>query len=243
MANLASVRIGRGHWLRTGLWMLLAATVATGALAAEPRRQAARKPAAGGTVYKWTDDRGVVHYGDQIPPEFASEERVVLNSYGVPIATEYPVPSAGRAAAEQRIAAERMAAEAALQRDQVLLSTYLSVEEIDALRDRRVELLDGQIQVSRNYLATLRARLETLQAEAAAFKPYSRDPAAAPIDPELAAELADTLDSVERHEKTLADITTRQAKLVAAFAADASRFRALKEQAADAGTAATHAAP
>ena len=84
------------------------------------------------------------------------------------------------------------------------------MDEILALRDRRVELLGGQIQVTENYLATLRTKLTSLQAEAGAFKPYSTDPAAEAIDTNLAAELADTLDSVDRYEKTLADIRAKQ---------------------------------
>lgn len=246
MANLSTARTGGSHWLRAGVVALLATTVATGALAAEPRKRAPRKPstaaAAGSTVYKWTDDRGVVHYGDQIPPEFAREERVVLNSYGVPLETQYPVRTAEQIAAEKLAADARAAEQAALQRDQILLSTYLSVDEILALRDRRVELLGGQIQVTENYLATLRTKLKSLQAEAAAFKPYSTDPAAGAIDTNLAAELADTKDSVDRYEKTLADIRAKQVKLVAAFEADASRFRELKQQTSDAQTAAVEEA-
>ncbi|MBL8224160.1 MAG: DUF4124 domain-containing protein [Chromatiales bacterium] len=245
MANLPTARTGGSHWLRAGVVALLAATVTTGALAAEPRKRAPRKPstaAAGSTVYKWTDDRGVVHYGDQIPPEFAREERVVLNSYGVPLETQYPVRTAEQIAAEKLAADARAAEQAALQRDQILLSTYLSVDEILALRDRRVELLGGQIQVTENYLATLRTKLKSLQAEAAAFKPYSTDPAADAIDTNLAAELADTLDSVDRYEKTLADIRAKQVKLVAAFEADANRFRELKQQASGAQTAAVEEA-
>jgi hypothetical protein len=244
MANVSSARSGSSHWLRAGVSALLAATVATGALAAEPRKRAPRKPAAaaGSTVYKWTDDRGVVHYGDQIPPEFAREERVVLNSYGVPLETQYPVRTAEQIAADKLAAEARAAEQAALQRDQILLSTYLSVDEILALRDRRVELLGGQIQVTENYLATLRTKLKSLQAEAAAFKPYSTDPAAETIDTNLAAELADTLDSVDRYEKTLADIRAKQVKLVAAFEADANRFRELKQQTPGAQTAAVEEA-
>jgi hypothetical protein len=245
MANQSSSGIGRSHWLRAGVGALLVATAATGALAAEPRKRAARKPAAaaaGSTVYKWTDDRGVVHYGDQIPPEFSREERVVLNSYGVPLETQYPVRTAEQIAAEKLAADARAAEQAAFQRDQILLSTYLSVDEIHALRDRRVELLGGQIQVTENYLATLRTKLKSLQAEASAFKPYSTDPAAETIDTNLAAELADTLDSVDRYEKTLADIRAKQVKLVAAFEADATRFRELKQQTSDAQTAAVEEA-
>jgi hypothetical protein len=244
MANLYSAATDHSHWLRAGVGALLAIIVATAAVAAEPRKRTQRKPSApaAASVYKWTDDRGVVHYGDQIPPEFAREERVVLNSYGVPLETQYPVRTAEQIAAEKLAADARAAEQAALQRDQILLSTYLSVDEILALRDRRVELLGGQIQVTENYLATLRTKLKSLQAEAAAFKPYSTDPAAEAIDTNLAAELADTLDSVGRYEQTLADIRAKQVKLVAAFEADANRFRELKQQTSDAQTAAVEEA-
>jgi hypothetical protein len=235
MESAMTVRVGyrRSHWLRTGLGMLLATAVAVSAAAAEPRKRTARKAKPGATssaaVYKWTDDQGVVHYGDQVPPEFAREERVVLNNYGVVLETQYPVRTAEQVAAERQAAATLAAEQAALQRDQILLSTYLTVDEILALRDRRVELLGGQIDVTENYLGTLRTKLKSLQAEAGAYQPYSTDPAAEAIDPKLAAELTDTLDSVVRYEQTLADIRSKQVKLMATFEADANRFRELKQ--------------
>ena len=36
-----------------------------------------------GKLYQWTDDKGVVHYGDSIPPEYAKADRNVLNQQGV----------------------------------------------------------------------------------------------------------------------------------------------------------------
>ena len=110
----------------------------------------------------------------------------------------------------------------------MLLSTYLSVEEIEALRNRRIELIDGQISVTTNYLASLRERLQKLQAEANRYKPYSDDPAAEPIDEKLAKELADTADSIVLYEKTLADTRTRQARITMGFDADIARFKELK---------------
>ena len=36
-------------------------------------------------AYRWVDDQGIVHYGDQIPPQYTSKDRAVLNSQGVEV--------------------------------------------------------------------------------------------------------------------------------------------------------------
>ena len=36
---------------------------------------AAPGTAPGRTVYKWVDEHGMTHYGDRIPPEYATQER------------------------------------------------------------------------------------------------------------------------------------------------------------------------
>ena len=36
-------------------------------------------------MYKWVDERGVVHYTDKMPPEAVDKASVELNKQGVPI--------------------------------------------------------------------------------------------------------------------------------------------------------------
>ncbi|MEZ5562881.1 MAG: DUF4124 domain-containing protein [Gammaproteobacteria bacterium] len=209
----------------SGLLVLLSAL-------AMPPAEAAKKKASASTnstrVYRWVDSEGTVHYSDQIPPEQAPADRQVLNQYGVPIRAEQGAMSQAELDAEKRAAAEREAARAAAERDAVLLSTYLSVEEIEALRNRRVELMQGQISLTENYLHSLGEKLEQLQKEASAFKPYNQDPEAEPIDAALAQELSDTLDSISLYEKTLLDTRIRQQRLVGEFDAAIARFKELK---------------
>ena len=112
-------------------------------------------------------------------------------------------------------------------RDRVLLSTYLSVEEIEALRDRRMELVDGQMRVIQIYLDNLREKLIKLEKESQRFSPYSSDPNARPIDEKLARELSDTLDSIMLYDKNLAKTRAEQDMLVSKFAADITRFEDL----------------
>lgn len=205
-------------------WQLLVAALAvTTALGAQ---------AQGRKVYRWVDDQGVVHYGDSVPPEYAVHDRHVLNDYGVPVERQEGAMTAQeiaeKQAAQQAADALKQRQEAARARDETLLDTYLSVQEIESLRDRRAEMLDGQIHYTALYLDALRDKLERLQTDAARFRPYSSDPEAPPIHENLATELSDTLDSIIRYEKTLAAARNRKVQLVAKFDDDIDRFKQLK---------------
>lgn len=184
------------------------------------------------TVYRWEDNSGKTHYGDRIPPEFASNEHSVLNEQGVEVQHFAGAKTTEELAEEKRradlIAEQRKARDAALLRDKVLLSTYLSVEEIEALRDRRIELVAGQIRVTQIYLDNLRTKLLKLEKEAQRFSPYSSDPDARPIDEKLASELSDTLDSIMLYEQNLARSHREQEQLMAKFDSDINRFKELR---------------
>lgn len=184
------------------------------------------------TVYRWVDADGRVYYGDHVPPEYSKVERDILNEQGVPIKTLPREPTDEELAArelEQRVVeTERLRAEELKRRDSVLLHTYLSIEEIQALLDRRKELLDGRIRVTELYLSNLRTKLTKLQKDASVFQPYNSDPDAPPIHDWLAKELANTLNSIFIYEQTLLNTRTTQVEIVAKFEADIDRFRDLK---------------
>lgn len=184
-----------------------------------------------GRVYSWVDEEGITHFGDRIPPEYSKSGHRVLNRRGVQIDRFAGEKTTEERAEEARIAAvaeqKRLEEEAARMRDRVLLSTYLSVEEIEALRDRRVELLAGQIRVTQLYLDNLRAKLAKLEKEARRFSPYNKEPNARPMDERLARELSDTLDSIMLYEQNLNTSKNEQMQLVAKFDSDINRFREL----------------
>lgn len=220
-----------------GAWPLVALLLAVFTISGSDAAYAARKKttnrstkakASVGEVYRWVDDQGVVHFGDQVPAEYAPIDREVLNQYGVPVRSEQGLMTEEELEAERKAAAEKKAALAAARRDEVLLSTYLSVEEIEALRNRRMELIAGQVTVTTLYLQSLEEKLKQLRREASTFKPYSKDPDAEPIDEKLAEELLDIGDSIALYQKTLQDTRTRQGRVVSAFDADIARFKELR---------------
>jgi len=58
-------------------------------------------------LFKWTDENGKVHYGDHVPPEYATQERKVLNEQGVEMKTLEAAKTPEQIAEEERLAAER----------------------------------------------------------------------------------------------------------------------------------------
>jgi hypothetical protein len=183
-------------------------------------------------LYRWTDEKGVVHYGDSIPPEYAKQDRNVLNSQGVNVGFEQ-----GELTPEQRAEKERKEAEAKqaqlvreenARRDKMLLETYISVSDIEDLRNRRLELLESQIKVTELYLANLRKRLLSLQDEASNYKPYTNRENAPQIPENLATDISRTVGSINLYEQTLSRTRSNQDTVRSAFDSDIRRFKELK---------------
>ncbi len=184
-------------------------------------------------VYRWVDEQGTVHYGDQIPPQYADQDKVVLNSQGVPVGT---IP--GRRTPEQlqvesdRRAAEDRALSTAAQarlRDQNLLATYLSVDEIEALRDRRAEIVEGQARVTTQYIQQLRARQTQLEQQAQHFKPYNTAANAPQMPERLAEDLVRTTTDITTQQRNLEAKRLELERMKSQFGSDIARFRELKK--------------
>lgn len=210
---------------RTGNWLIVLAALA---LPWVTYAQSGNGP----KLYKWTDANGVVHYGDKIPPEYANRDRNVLNDQGVQVGFEEGEVTPEERAAAERVAAaqetERVARLEVARRDRMLLETYITVADIEDLRDRRLELLESQIKVTELYLGNLRKRLVDLQVEASNFKPYTTREDAPQIPENLAVDISRTLASINLYEQTLSRTRADQESLRASFDSDISRFRQLK---------------
>ena len=181
-------------------------------------------------TYRWVDNEGVVHFGDRVPPEYADQRSDVLNRHGVPVGSRDGLLSEDERAAEQR-EAEALAARIAQQRrDRVLLDTYLSVDEIRMLRDRRLEMLQAQLDVTAGTLERLYQQLHELEMLAEEYQPHNSDADAPRIPDDLANDLASTQASVLTYERTLANGRQEQMRLVERFDEDISRFEELQAQ-------------
>ena len=179
-------------------------------------------------TYRWVDENGIVHYGDRVPADAAELEKQVVNETGVTVGSIRGKKTAEEIAEEKRQLELEQQLELKRRADAALLATYLSVDEIIMHRDRRVELFQAQARVTELYLRNLKRRLESLQALAANFRPYSSDPDAEMIDPGLSADINDTKQTIARHEQNLMRFRQDEEEMQQRFAGDITRFKELK---------------
>jgi hypothetical protein len=195
--------------------LLIAAPLVAHSAAPDSREQA----------YRCRDAKGQAHYGQSIPEVCMDLDIEVLDGAGRVIRT---IP--GRRSLDQ-VAAQQAAADAAktsAQRDRTLLATYLSVADIERLRDQRLELLEQQSRVTEQYIANLRERESRLAGDAQRFRPYSDRDGAAPLPDQLAEEMVNTVNSLQVYEQELAKNTEERNRLRTEFDADIARFKELK---------------
>lgn len=177
-----------------------------------------------GKAYRWVDKNGVVHIGDSVPPEYASQGRAELNAQGVPMRETSRQLSPAEEAAARKTEAE--AAERR-QRDSFLLSNYTRVRDIELLRDERLALIDGQMEIARSSLGSTTQKLAELRERMKNFAPYSSAPNARRLPDQVAADVVRALKEQRSLEEILASRESEKNQVRAQFDADIARYREL----------------
>ncbi len=186
-------------------------------------------PASAANFYRCKDAHGKPHYSMSMPPECEGLDTQVLNEKGnVVEVIEGEASRAKTLAREAEEAAALKARNDQLQRDRVLLETYLAVSDIERLRDQRLELLQAQLKVAEQHIGTLQERLNQLKQQSARFKPYSDAPDARPLPDHIAEALIGTIRSIAVDRETMQTKTDEQTQLAANFDRDIKRFKELK---------------
>jgi hypothetical protein len=202
----------------------LAITALLGSLAGRAdAAQAQLNP--GESVYRCRSAAGQMYVGQAIPDECMDQDVQVLDAHGRVVRT-IPGRHALQQQAQEKAAQDAAAAQA--QRDKTLLATYLTVADIERLRDQRVELLSQQDVVTRQYIANLRAREERLMMSAQQFRPYSTNRNAPPLPEQVASEIVNTVKGLQVYREELAKNTAERERVTREFAADIARFKELK---------------
>jgi hypothetical protein len=179
----------------------------------------------GRVLYKWVDANGVTHYGDHVPPEYASQEQHVLNSRGYEIDRLEAQKTPEQLAAEER---RKLEAQQNQTRDHNLLSTFASVQEIERLRDQRVQLVADQIKVTNSFLETLNGRMKKMRADTLRYRPYSSDPKAPPMPDQMAEDLVRLTMDMRTQQQNLEQKRAEESSMSIQFESDIDRFKELK---------------
>lgn len=161
-------------------------------------------------LYKWVDDKGVTHYGEVIPPEYANKERDSLKKSGLlEKRPEKADPAAIRAKeeAEQKRKIESQAAVEQQRRDSALLNTYSNETEIDQARDRSLVLVTARIDSYKTLLKSSQGTLDDLKKEA-----ENRTKTNKKIPPSLSNDIIQTEARVLKYS---AELDKSEAELIA----------------------------
>lgn len=203
----------------------VAATFASGAaLAAQQKSDSSRE-----AFYRCKDAKGQTLYGDSMPYGCSGQDTEVLNANGMVVRViEGDQSRTARIVREVVENKERRLRQEREQRDRMLLETYVSVDDIERLRDQRIELLVAQSRVTEQTIANMRERQSRLESQVARFKPYTDKPGAPPVPDHLAEEMVNTVNSLRVYRESLEKNRSEQAEVKTTFGADIKRFKELK---------------
>jgi len=206
----------RGNGLRGAIALAVMLLAAASVLAGTSPARAA--------MYKWVDEKGVVHYTDKMPPEAVDKASVELNQQGIPVKkTEKALTVEQRramAADEERQRQAGRQQEEVARRDRALLSSYTSEAEIDLSRNRALQTINSVISSTQAFSEQLYKRKAEVEAKKVEFKGKSEN---ASLDRELEsidAELARQADLIAQKKRETTVI-------VAKYDADKQRWREL----------------
>ncbi len=173
-------------------------------------------------LYKWVDENGTTHYGETIPPEYASRDTKQLDKGRVTDRKEKFDVKQNVSAEEPNPAAEKAALEAR-RRDEALLSTYSNESEIDLSRDRNLLQVEARVNSYTTMLRSAHSTLDSLHQERDTLTKQGRK-----IPASLTEDIAEAEALVARRQKDLATSQKEVETVKARYEADKQRYRKLK---------------
>ncbi len=214
---------------RTYLLLLLCIT-APMVLAANNHPTARPNNSGGGSeFFRCHDEHGQAHFGDSMPAECVGLDTEVLSARGNVVrmidGTKSLEDKAARKSADD---AEKKAKTDAELRDHMLIDTYLSVADIERLRDQRVDLVKGQLTIDEQTLVAILDRQTNALNQVQHFRPYSTAANARSMPDNLVADMVSLANSIRITEERIAAKRTEMQDLQAKFTSDVLRFKELK---------------
>ncbi len=185
-------------------------------------------------MYKWVDDEGNIRYSDRLPASQVKKKHQQLNRQGVVVSTTDEARSDEEIAAEAeaKLKAEQEAAEAARvkaiqdQKDQVLLLTFSSEEELSLAREKRIGDIDSVIGLINKSIVSTREKLDQLE-ENADTRYLSKGKE---VPGGLAQKIEQFTRKIENRNRQLEQKQAEKAKINQQFEIDLARYRHLKSK-------------
>ncbi len=183
-------------------------------------------------LYKWVDKDGVTRYGDRIPPEYAKQEREVLNRHGQTVKVLEQEKTEAELAAEARQAEMKKQEAEQAKRDRMLLDIYGSEADLQKARDDQLANLDGNIRITEMALQNTQKDLDVRIKRKAELTQQNK-----PLPPDLERHIQELSARVESDKKALEKRKEQRQAIAARFERDLIKWRELRGISAPAGSA------
>ena len=173
--------------------------------------------------YHYRDNEGGRHIGASIPPEYIANGYEVRNDKGRVVEVVPPKSVLNEQAAQaMEVAKQRRAQEAQRQKDELLLRHYSVPEDVERVRDRKLDEFDNFVTIQNGNIRAYKTRISQLQSQAANIERAGR---------QVPAKILENLQTLEqniRDSQTMIEAKVEEKAAVAeAFDKDIQRLREL----------------
>lgn len=200
--------------IRPGVWLIASMTLGFGPFAAHAE------------TYRWTDEKGDVHYSDQIPPDQVKNRRSKLSAQGFEVDVVEAPKTPEQQEREHLLKKLREQQEKVLneqrEQDRALVRTYRSVDEIITALKIKLDRFDQAIEIART-TSQRQVQLLSEKKKAAELLESSGQPIPQSTRDGLAAQ-QNRLDSYMRQQ---AKLENEKRATADHFERDIKRFKAI----------------
>ena len=184
-------------------------------------------PVQAGSIKKWVDENGVVHYGTAIPPQYRDQAHSELNKRGIEIKRFERAKTPEEIERDRALAALRAEQQKLLEeqqaRDRILLNLYRNEDDLVMARDGKISQIDGQIRLNYAEIRRMKTRLSEFQSVAAASERSGKT-----LTQRQQANLESTQRSIEQSYAIILSKEDEKRETFSRYKKDLERFRKLR---------------
>lgn len=178
--------------------------------------------------YRWVDDTGTIHYSDSLPPTESQKKQDLLNETGQVVKTIPAPKTVGELEKAQQLAKlevqKKQKIEKEEQRDRILLAMYLTVEDIELVRDERIETVESAIRITMLRKNKFTKKIDDLNSSEQKFKANGQN-----APPWLIKSRGHYQEQLVNVEDILAIKEKEKLVIKKRFAGDVNRYLELKD--------------
>jgi len=176
-----------------------------------------------GKLYKWVDEKGVTHYSESMPAEQKDRSSTELDGRGRVLKQNAAAPNPEQIRAREEEKLRRKAEERELEqqrrRDNALLNTYTTADEIEDARKRAILAANQARQVVETRVRSSKSRVDALRKQ---LEQATRGGKPAPQA--LAEDVEEAERDLGRLERELAQKDAEIARIEQRYSEDRTRF-------------------